>query len=281
MNQILSPEVVDRSVKGIVIPPRPQILLDLGKEMNRDDPSPKVVATLIGADVGLAAAVLKTVNSPFFGLSQRIASVFQAVNLLGLRSTFQIVTGIMARNAVKGHRQPLERFWDSAEKVANISAHVAGLLPRVGRDEAYSFGLFHDIGIPLLLQKFPDYRETQALAASLPDRSILDIEDERHDTNHATLGYLMAKSWFLPASLSEAILRHHDATVFDPGDTVSPLARALIGITCLAEHFNDELVRLRSNSQWDRIGGQVMDYFGFSNAEYLDMKEEISGMSFR
>lgn len=278
MNQNLSPEVVDRSVKGIAIPPRPQILLDLGREMNRDEPDPRVVAHLISADVGLSAGILKTVNSPFFGLRQRLASVAQAVNLLGLRSTFQIVTGIMARSAVQGRRQPLERFWDSAERVAHLSAHVAGLLPTVGRDEAYSFGLFHDIGIPLLLQKFPDFPQTQAMAAAEPGRSILSIEEERHDTNHATLGYLMAKSWFLPASLCEGILCHHDENLFDEQNSISPMARNLIAVTCLAEHLNDELVRLRVNHQWQRIGGQIMAHLGISHSEYQDLKDEVTSM---
>ncbi|HCN67426.1 MAG TPA: hypothetical protein DIT03_03980 [Candidatus Accumulibacter sp.] len=47
---------------------------------------------MIAGDAGLCAAVLKTVNSPFFGLSRRVSSTVQAVNLLGMAATAQIVT---------------------------------------------------------------------------------------------------------------------------------------------------------------------------------------------
>jgi hypothetical protein len=83
-----------KTLKGIAIPSRPQVLVQLENELTKDDPDPRVIARLISGDVGLSAAVLKTVNSPFFGLSRRISSVAQAVSLLGMRSATQIVTGL-------------------------------------------------------------------------------------------------------------------------------------------------------------------------------------------
>ena len=279
MSQLLSQTDMDKTLKGISIPPRPQVLVKLNKEMHKDDPDPQVIVRLISADVGLSAAVLKTVNSPFFGLSSKISSVANAVKLLGLKAAGQIVTGLVLRSSVVGEARSLERFWDSAEKVAGMAAYIASTLPRGPRDDAYSFGLFRDIGIPILMQKFPDYRQTLAVADAAIDRSMTSIEDERHATNHATVGYLVGKSWFLPEVICEAIRYHHDLSVCEDNDAISSQARTLLAITRLAEHFNDEYVRMRSNPEWEKMGARVLDYLGLKETEYLDLREELSSMT--
>ncbi len=278
MTQVLSQAEMDKALKGITIPPRPQVMIKFDKEMSKDDPDPQLIVRLVSADVGLAAAVLKTVNSPFFGLSSKISSVSHAVSMLGLKSTGQIVTGLVLRNSVTGDPRSLERFWDSAEKVAGIAAYIASTLPRGPRDEAYSFGLFHDVGIPILMQKFPDYRQTLAMAEVALDRPLTSVEEERHATNHATLGYLIAKSWFLPAVICEAIRYHHDLTIFNEKESISPQALTLIAITRLAEHLHDEYVRMRSNPDWERMSRPVLDHLGLQETEYLDLREELAIM---
>ena len=156
MSKLIPPEVIERTLKGIAIPARPQVLVQLENELTRDDPDPRVIVRLVSGDVGLSAAVLKTVNSPFFGLSRRISSVAQAVNLLGMRSAAQIVTGLVLRAAIAGKAGSLERFWDSAEKVAGIASHIWLYLPLGPRDEAYCAGIFHGVGILILMQRIPE-----------------------------------------------------------------------------------------------------------------------------
>jgi HD-like signal output (HDOD) protein len=270
---------IDSTLKGFAIPPRPQVLISLSEEMNKEEPDLKLIARQVGSDVGLSAAVLKTVNSPFFGLKKKISSVTQAVSLLGLKSVDRLITSIMLRASFVSENRTLEHFWDSAEKAAGIAAHIASSLPRGPRDDAYSFGLFHNAGIPILNQRYPDYMHTLRMAAEVGNRSITELEDERHAVNHATLGYLVAKAWFLPPAICEGILRHHDPSVFDDHDEISPQALTLIAITYLAEHLNDEYLLLGCHSQWDQMREKVLDHLGFLDAEYLNLKEEVAALS--
>ncbi|EXI85031.1 MAG: HDOD domain protein [Candidatus Accumulibacter sp. BA-94] len=276
MAQEMAPELIEKTLKGISIPARPQVLVRLDSELAKDDPEPVVIVRLISSDVVLSAAMLKTVNSPFFGLSRRISSVGQAVNMLGLKMTARIVTGLVLRMTMGGKQASLERFWDTAEKVACISSYIASTLPRGPRDEAYCFGLFRDIGIPMLLQKFPDYRQTLALADNSVDRPMTVLEEERHATDHATLGYLVARSWFLPEAICEGIRYHHDPSVFDSRDLLNPTALALIAINALAEHLHDEYFRMRANAAWQQMADRVLACLGLSEDEYCDLREEVT-----
>lgn len=270
----LSKAETEKLLGGISIPPRPAVLAELSKEIRRDDPNLANIARLVGSDVGVSAAMLKTVNSPYFGLRQRVSSVLNAVQILGAKNTVNIVTGLMLRNSLGGGKPSLERFWDSAEKVASFSAFLAGRLPRIPRDEAYTFSQFHDCGIPILLQKFPNYVETLKQAAG-SEELITEIEDRVHSTNHAAVGHLVARTWYLPDVICEAILRHHDPDIFSATDSVTPLARTLIAINHLAVHFNDTALRMRTDSQWEDIGPAVLDHLGIGQDEYSDLRDDI------
>jgi len=256
MSAEVSRESIEQLLKQVTIPPRPALLIELDRELGGAEPDFRAVAALVGKDVGISAAMLKTLNSPLFALRSKIGNVTQAVQLLGMRNVRNIVTGLMLRNMV-GAGQNLERFWDSAA----INAYLCSILPKTPRDEAYTFGLFRDCGIPILMQRFPEYRDTLKRAAG-DDRPMPVVEDERHGTNHATVGYMVARSWGLSDAICQSILRHHDIDMINGKDSTVPLAHTLVAINFFAEHLNDTMLRMRQDSQWELHGEMVLDYLG-------------------
>ncbi len=264
-------------LKGIAIPPRPAILDDVKKEAAKDDPNFGKIAQRIGQDVGLAAAMLKTVNSPLFGLSKRVSSVQQAVQLLGIKNTVNIVTGLVLKTSLSGNNAAqLDLFWDNAALEAMVSAFIASQVPGAQPDTAYTFGLFHNCGIPLLMQRFPDYGQTLLEAASQPELSITAVEEKRHATCHTAVGYLMARSWFMPEPLCQTILCHHDASVFAADNQgVAPETCTLIAITQLADHIAHHLARPGPDHEWERMGRQSLSYLGLNDDDYDDIHERV------
>ena len=277
MSVELSQEGVAQLLKGISIPPRPTLLIDVDQELKRVDPDMKRIAGLIGKDVGVSAAMLKTLNSPLFALRSKVGNVSQAVMMLGARNVQNVVTGLVLRNSVGGAGASLERFWDSAEKVASINAYICSILPKAPREEAYTFGLFRDCGIPILMQRFPEYRETLKKAAG-EDAPLTKVEDECHGTNHATVGYMVARSWGLSDTICQAILCHHEVNVITGVDATQPLTRTLVAVNFLAEHLNDTSLRMRSDHQWELIGKGILDYLGLTMDEYEELAEDVTSI---
>ncbi|MDH5377526.1 MAG: HDOD domain-containing protein, partial [Gammaproteobacteria bacterium] len=98
-------------LKGISIPPKPQILVDLHKVGDNT----KKIVDLISQDTGVSATVLKTINSPFFGLAKKITSIQQAVLLLGNQSVINIVNSLILRTSLhKDQDENMSEFWDSS-----------------------------------------------------------------------------------------------------------------------------------------------------------------------
>ncbi len=278
MSVEISQTDADKLVAGISIPPRPAALAELMAERAKDEPDLQKVSRLIGGDIGLSAAMLKAVNSPYFGLTRKVDSAFQAISMMGMKNVMNIVTGLMLRNAVGGKNVALDRFWENSQQNAMLSAWLAKRLPGISSDEAYTFGLFHDCGIPILMQKFPDYKDTLFAANASDDTAFTLVEDQRHATNHATIGFLVAKAWFLPETICDAIRLHHDETIYTQPDSATPLVRNLISVARLAEHLNDTLLHMRDDSEWTRLGGHVLRHLGVTAAEMDDIKDDVSKM---
>lgn len=267
-----------QAMRDMTIPPRPDVITILFEEKAKDDPDLTRVAKHISTDVGLAAAILRTVNSPFMGLQRKVTSVPQAIDLLGLRNAASIATGLVLRHmSHSDHGAVMERFWDTAENVALISAFLARRLRGIPPDEAYTYGLFHDCGIPLLLQRFPDYKKTLAHANSADGMEFWQVEEAETGTHHSAVGYFLAKSWGLSEDLCRAILRHHESGVFDAaGETEA--TKNYVGIGLLAEHIHHSTARTVEDVEWERFRVPTLRHFGLEDEDYKNLAEDALGI---
>lgn len=261
-------EVLDREAEEIIndigIPPCPAILTTLMREMREDEPDFVKLGKLIGSDVSLAAAMLKTVNSPFYGLRTKATSVQQAITLLGLRNVAQIVTSLLLRQAFPGGAtEVLEEFWEVSSAIAGLSALLARKLKGMGRDEAYTFALFRDCGMLAMLGNFEGYKPKLPGAKADADTSITDAEDAQFGMNHARLGCRLAKTWLLPEDTCNAILWHHDyAALADGRAGLSPTALGNIAVTLAAQQVYCRNKMGLADAEWRRGGEFALAHLG-------------------
>ncbi|ABC32639.1 predicted signal transduction protein [Hahella chejuensis KCTC 2396] len=283
MSTELNEEQIQHILQGIKIPPQPQILVDIQMEQVMPDPDISRIAQLISQDVGLAGTVLKFVNSPMFGLSNKIASIAQAVSLLGLKSVVNIINGISIKGEMSDeHIVELTRFWDTANDISSISANIAKKIGYQSPDEAYMLGLFHNCGIPLMIQRFPNYLQVVEEAYSQVEKRITETENERLNTNHAVVGYYTAKSWNLPKHICEAIAEHHSAErIFGERESRNPEKKTLLAVLKISEHICGNfhvLGRQSEDHEWNRIQKDVLEFVGLTNYDVDEMKESFSEM---
>ena len=245
--------VADDLARGIGIPPRPATLVDLHAEIAKDDPDFPRIAKLVGSDVALSAAMLRIVNSPAYALSRRCDTIDQAVGLLGLKQTSAVVTGLMLRKVLPTDGPQLTRFWDVSAKRSYAMTRLARGLKHVAIDVdvAQSFGLFCDVGIPLLMRRFPDYGATLCACNQETVRSFTDVEQERHQTDHALVGSLMGRSWGISQVVCQSIRRHHDYAAFRDAGVPDAVTR-LIAMGLVAELAIQRFAGLNTSAEWDK-----------------------------
>jgi HD-like signal output (HDOD) protein len=265
---------VDALIRSIRIPPRPSLLADMQRELAADDPSPETIGRIVARDVGMAGALLKLANSSIYGGRRKAKSVEQAILFLGINQVAALMTGLLARQAIPTDSAALASFWDISTRRAHALVFLARRL-RVGEaDVAHTFGLFCDTGMPLLMQRFPDYAATFEAAATEPLRTFTAIEDERHSTNHAAVGCLLARNWGLSSHVSWAILHHHDYAVLDDPAT-DDAVRSLVALSLLAERAIQKYQGEAESVEWNKGGTRACAYFGLGEEETAELFEEL------
>jgi len=97
------------------------------------DATPRDLSQIIRKDQSLTTKVLRTVNSALYGFSRRIASVDEAVVLLGMSQTASLATTAMLLNTLVDPKRPDRRpeaFWEHSLGSAYIATAIGESLRR-------------------------------------------------------------------------------------------------------------------------------------------------------
>jgi len=238
-NTSFSSPTAQELVKEIGIPPCPAVLAEFMAESNQDDPDVRRLSHLVNKDVALAAAVLKTVNSPLYGLSRKARTVQDALTLLGLQEAARLIAGFLLRQAFASfNSQAMYEYWDASARIAMVAAYLARELGVAKLDEAHTFALFRDCGVPVLLARYPEYEKLLAETRGGNERQRIEIERTDYGYDHALVGSTLAQNWHLPAEIWHAIRVH--PSYCDAGFVKSAGARphvVWIALALLAEQL--------------------------------------------
>jgi len=274
-----SEAVALKTLGEVAIPPCPDIVVELLAETRRAEVDFIRLSRLVMGDVGLAAAVLRMANSPFFALRRKVQSAQQAVAVLGLRNLLKIVYGVVLKQSLGGNEALLMmRFWDRSNFNAVVSSWLAGRLPGLSADDAYTFGLFHDAGIAVMMQRYADYKQTLLLANAAPT-NVTAAEDERYHTNHVLVGAMLANNWYLPEAVVWAIRYHHDLSILTaPRERATPEVCRLVALRAISEHLVARFLNYPDDAEWDQIQEPALAYLGWFDDDLDDLRREMEPM---
>jgi HD-like signal output (HDOD) protein len=187
------------------LPALPQTLVRLAALLREDDTSLNDIGALIESDMSFAAAVMKAVNAPVYGLQGRVRSVQEAVTYLGVReiSALAYESGLRAAfPAVPA----LHEVWERARVRGLLMGRLAQALSMEAWS-AHSAGLFEECGKAVLFRHAPD-RYPVLLAQAADDTALLDLERDAFGIGHDEIGARLCEAWGLsPAAV--ASVRHH------------------------------------------------------------------------
>ncbi|WP_434514623.1 HDOD domain-containing protein [Dechloromonas sp. ARDL1] len=243
-------------LRDIGIPPRPLILTQIEQETAKDDPDFIYLAKLLGQDVALSAGVIKIANSPFFSFGKKVPTVQEALLVLGLKQVLRTIAGLSLQQVFK-HVPNMDRFWDASATTANVSAMLVRQIGNgigIRPEDAHTFALFRDCGIPMLMIPFPEYRDILIKANHEETASFTAVEEEAIGLNHAALGAQLAEDWLLPEETCQAIRHHHDRSALEGELALTERTRHLIAVAQLAEYLIQQKTSQSQTCEWVKLG---------------------------
>lgn len=258
----LTKQELDQVLSTFEIPTCPAMVAEVMAEARKDDPDVRKLAAAITADVGMSAITLKMANSALFRTGAPINNVHRALDRLGMRNVLSVVLGVALRSSMLGLPSAvIERVWARTSIMAQSCGFLARQLYGIPPDEAYTYALFHDAAIPLMLRRFPDYPKLIAEAAA---RGETRIQAERQlPCTHPIIGSLLVRNWGLPQDVSCAIRFHHEADVYALSEETLPgTALSLIAVGQVVEHVMAEILPDEENEVGEEMFVLAMQHLG-------------------
>jgi len=206
-----APPSLQQVLKQAQLSALPQSAIKL-LELSRDEENgPPEYAVPIEADPGLAAQVLKFVNSSYFGFSREISSVRQAITLVGVRTikNFALWSAVFSLmpNPRCGPFQLKQLWQDSLRR--GLFARVVGKAMKLGETEdLFAAGLLQDMAIPLLAKALGDVYAAVLTRRDDEQRRLSELERDQFGWTHAKAAGMMARAWSLPENFATLIESH-------------------------------------------------------------------------
>jgi len=184
------------------------VSLKIQLELIKDHPDLKVIEKFITEDQSLSSTVLRIANSvKYCGLIET-TTVKSAIVRLGMAEIMQIVCTDINNKMFSSQDDAIDaimrRLWQHSVGCAFSAGILANTLScGVLQDEAFSAGLFHDIGKLFILKIIDDKKNKKYLGFA--DDYMLEVIDSLH----AKQGYRLMTRMKLPKMYAVVARDHH------------------------------------------------------------------------
>jgi putative nucleotidyltransferase with HDIG domain len=234
------------------------------------------IVQMLKYDNVLTAKLLKACNAPSFGQQEPVASVDQAVFILGHQQIHHIVMtlafGSVMTVSSLAYTMEVNELWEHSVVSATASEIALDHVPQLKANPSVAFtaSLLHDIGKLVFgqalsaeqLREIRDLAERKQISGTEAEKEILGVD-------HSETGAVLLKSWKLPESIVEAVANHHQP-VTKPEPRLSTLVHIANG---LAHHANPP----PGQSMHDlRLSEAVVSEFGINEERVVTMAADVS-----
>jgi putative nucleotidyltransferase with HDIG domain len=223
---VISHDDLGKNIRSL--PSLPVIVIDLLNSFEQEDINLNALAEKVSRDQALAAKTLRLANSSFYGLSRKVATIQQAITVLGFDSVRALITAAAATDVFSSSVHPafdFKSFWQHAASTAVCSKLLARSM-NLNQNYAFITGLLHDVGTLVLVTRFPEQ-----YAAAVAYRISHDCHQDEAELvtlglDHTVAGQALATHWKFPVLMQMVIANHHAPRSQDLGDIASVIHAA-------------------------------------------------------
>jgi len=208
----------------------------------------KEIADVINTDAALVMRILKIVNSAYYGFTNKISDIHQAVSILGgnMIRNIAITLSLIDVFPIKINEEYTNLFKRSlcAAVTADFISQIGGNRPS---QDVFLAGMLQNLGMYILMRYLAERYLVIIENAKKYFIRLSFLEKLELGIDHAYMGKEIAKRWELPKSVRLVIEYQGKPALADKADSFSPEIATLLKVT--------------------HVGGLVADiYFGWNKA---------------
>ncbi len=190
----------------------PEFLLDVLNTLDKENVTIAEAAKKINRDQSIVTKVLAIANSPFYGLYRKVASVEQALMVIGFREVKNIVTTLTILETFKNKSDKYlnqKEFWEHSFLVGNLAKKLYADLGLGNGSEAFIGGFLHDLGISITHKYFHESFISIYNEVFTNNANYAEVEGDIMGMSHQEITMHLIDKWNFPVELCQSVLFHH------------------------------------------------------------------------
>lgn len=195
------------------LPALPFIIEEVNRVIEDPRASAATLGEVISKDQALVTKILTVANSPLYGIPRRVSTIDFAIIILGFNHIKNIVVAFSLMDTISALDNGFfdrKKYWLHSIMTATGAKRIADDLGYHVSGEAFTAGLLHDLGIPIICKYFPkEFKQILDLVQN-NGTPFKDAEIEILGMDHQEIGKILVERWNLPAVLSEVVSLHHE-----------------------------------------------------------------------
>lgn len=260
-------EIQDAIKKNKDLPTLSEFYLRFRQKIADPSTSATEIANVIASDQVITSRVLRTANSPFYGLVSRITTIPHAIVVIGFNGIHYIILNTAVFNLFNKAASSgidvfdISRLWQHSSAVAILSRLIAKKINFPAYEEMFTAGLLHDIGKLYIYKNYSSDFVEIIRQVQQEKVHIREAEDKVLGINHAEIGELLLKEWNLPEDLLFTTAYHHNPVLAKNKDKPASIVH-LADILCRSLEIGsggDNTIPPLNYEAWDKLGLEVDD----------------------
>ncbi|MBU0483487.1 MAG: HDOD domain-containing protein [Proteobacteria bacterium] len=252
----------------------PHVAIRVTQLVNSEKATMHDFEEIIKLDPVLVTRLLKLVNSPYFGLANRVESISKAVVFTGMKHLRNLVAVEGLRDIYKGEDSEngfsRRNLWLHSATVAILAEMIAKRIFGLEGEDFFLAGIIHDIGL-IAEDQVAGELLRKACAAYQPGlKSLVESEREIVGTDHCRVGGLLAMEWKLPDEVLNAIKYHHETKKQFPLESAASVVQ-------LAEYFAGKLKYTTIAGKVDPLPPHLIKHVQSMLANYKVIVRDLPG----
>ncbi len=271
MTEIVKPTFEEIISRVNNVPSLPEVVTQVVRLVNDPRSDAEQVQAIMVKDTAMASKILRMVNSVYYGLSEPVHNLEQAIVILGFKTIRSIALSISVINLFQQQDAGfnMKNFWTHSAVLACIGRLVGFKIGMKDPEVGFILGLLKDVGILIMAQYAPD--EVRSIIAVAREYRIGLHQATRKilETDHAEVGAWLCEKWELEEDLVEAI-RHQN-------DLNGAPDQCLVAVIQFGEYLCG-LKKIRNPGQCDepQLDQRVWSHLGMNKTDLVETLSVIN-----
>ncbi len=191
----------------------PQVAMRISALVSDENCTIEQLDEVIRMDPMLILRLLRLINSPYYGLREKVDDISQAIVFLGMKNIRNMVIIEAMKDIFEDNMSDAlfsrSNLWFHCASVAICGQMIAERIFARNGENIFLCGILHDVGL-IVENQVAEKGFAQAVRSfSEGDKPLILYENSIIGTNHCLVGFHLADQWNLPVEIQEGIKHHH------------------------------------------------------------------------